>query len=537
MESERSEQVRVLLVDGDPARAAGHASALEQAALIPVLAETLEQAYRMLDGNPDFCLILLDADLSGSEGIEMFRRMQESSEKSGVPFLLVSSRFPSETQFAKGYALGAVDYIVTPIPPQVLLAKARVFADLYRKSKQVNRLVAGLQGRLSEKTEALRGSEERFRLMVENIRDYAIFMLDLDGRISSWNPGVERFLGYAEDEFVGREGTIIFTPEDIRNGDAEAEFRTALQTGTALDERWHVRKDGSRFWASGFLTAMRDRKGNTVGFTKIMRDFTEIRKAEEQIRQAQKLEAVARLAGGVAHDFNNLLTTINGYCDLLLDGTDPADARHAHLKEIRNAGARAAVLTKQLLAYGREQQLNPKVLEPNALLNSLESMVRSVLGESVRLEMELDPAVGRIRADQAQVEQVILNLVLNAKDAMPGGGVLRIRSGRMDKDGEGPGMDPTLPPGRYAVLTVSDTGEGMSEDVLARIFEPFFTTRKTGRTSGLGLPTAHGIMKQSGGSITVESEPGKGSTFRVFFPWAEAPESRLAHQETGFREP
>jgi signal transduction histidine kinase len=255
---------------------------------------------------------------------------------------------------------------------------------------------------------------------------------------------------------------------------------------------------------------------------------------EERLRQAQKLEAVGRLAGGIAHDFNNLLTVITGYTDLLLDGPQNAEASKEFLRQINLGGRRAAALTQQILAFSRKQVLVPRVLSLNSVVRDLFDLVRPLIGEEIELVTETDPDLGAVKADPTQLGQVLLNLAVNARDAMPRGGTLTVATANAERDGPSAGGDPDLRPGRYAVLSVADTGCGMSEEVLAHVFEPYFTTKEVGKGAGLGLASVYGIVKQSGGHVEVSSRVGAGTTFRVYLPLVEGPQAdavRLAERQ------
>ena len=487
--------------------------------------------------------------------------------------------------------------------------------------------------------ESQEASDQRFRVLVEQVRDYAIFMIDPDGRHATWNEGVRRLLGYEEHEFLGQYGGIVFTPEDRARGVPERELRTAAEEGRASDDRWLVRKDGSRFWATGITARVHDHAGRLIGFSKVFRDLTDEKEAQDRLRdsedrlrvalraarmgiwrwhlpsntqrvdgsmarllglgdgevvesyeqfrehihpddrervdaafqqaaqdggdmhvefrvvwpdgtvrwlsdhgevvrdasgaleyltgaavdvtdrklaeerliQAQRMDAVGHLAGGVAHEINNMMTVVLGFSAMLLDTLND-DSSAAELRQIHRAASRAATITSQLLAFSRRQQLRPEVLNLNEWIWGIEHMLRRVLGEDKVFELDLAEDLGYVRADRGQLDQVLLNLALNARDAMPMGGSFSISTRNVSlptRNAVAPAED-DLPPGDYVRIEVSDTGHGMDAATRARIFEPFFTTKPVGQGSGLGLATVFGIVRQSGGTVRLRSQPGAG---------------------------
>jgi PAS domain S-box-containing protein len=366
--------------------------------------------------------------------------------------------------------------------------------------------------------DALRASEERFRLLVESAKDFAMYMVGPEGHVTTWNDGAQRMKGYGSAEIIGRHISCFYTEEDQRQGKPAELLATAAGVGRAEDVGWHVRREGSRFWANSILTALRATDGKLRGYTHVIRDITHRKQLEEQLYQAQKMEAVGRLAGGVAHDFNNVLTIITGYGDLLLKRFPPEDSAHGLMREILMAGERAAGLTRQLLAFSRRQVLAPKILKLNAVIAETHKMLRRLIGEDIQLQMVTEPELGAVKADAGQIDQVLLNLAVNARDAMPQGGRLLIETKNVDLNEASAAAHDDLPPGPYVMLTVSDTGCGMDESTRAHLFEPFFTTKEVGKGTGLGLATVYGIIKQSGGHIEVETAVGKGTTFRIYLP-------------------
>jgi PAS domain S-box-containing protein len=492
--------------------------------------------------------------------------------------------------------------------------------------------------------------EDGWRRLVEQVKDYAIFMLDTAGRNASWNEGVERVLGFSEGDFIGRSVVEIVPPEARASGVPQEELATAAREGSASDDRWMMRKDGSRFWASGITSALRGRHGELVGFTKVLRDrtaekqleeerraseqrlftalaaarmgtweweiatdrarldeglarvfgvepgdiptldemltrihaddraavalafrqsaesgaaldiefrivrsdgsvrwlrghgkvlfdaggdptrltgacvdITERRHTEEQLRQVQRMDAVGRLAGGVAHEVNNMMTAILGFTDLLLDPGHAGDPR-GDLLQIRKAAGRAAIVTAQLLAFSRRQMLRPRVVDLNVVVTELQPMLPRLMGEDKEVEVALAPELWPVHADRGQLEQVVINLALNARDAMPRGGRFTIETANVELDEDYIGRHPgtTMARGPYVRLVVSDTGGGIPTDVQGRIFEPFFTTKPVGQGTGLGLSMVYGIIKQSGGFVWVYSEPGHGTSFKLYLPRAAA---------------
>jgi PAS domain S-box-containing protein len=334
------------------------------------------------------------------------------------------------------------------------------------------------------------------------------------------SPGFERLTGYASDEVLARNCRMLQGADT--DPAAVARLREALAAGESCTvELLNYRKDGTTFWNELSISPVRDGAGRLTHFVGVQVDVTARRGLEEQFRQAQKMEAVGRLAGGIAHDFNNLLTIINGYSDLLVQRLPPDDPARELVAEIRKAGERSAGLTRQLLAFSRQQILAPRVLDLNAMVADTEKMLRRLIGEDVRLVTALDPDPWAVRADPGQIEQVLMNLALNARDAMPTGGRLTIETRNVDLDETYTRTHADARPGPHVLLSVADDGSGMAAEVRARIFEPFFTTKGPGKGTGLGLATVYGIVKQSGGHVAVYSELGLGTTFKVYLPRAE----------------
>jgi len=375
---------------------------------------------------------------------------------------------------------------------------------------------------LERTREALERERHRYRHLFEEA-PFGYLVTDVHGTVEEANRAAAELFGVHQELLPGKP-----LPAYLEMADRRA-FRDLLPrvcAGEPMAELEVRIKPRDRAPFAVALTAVRDldTQNRTARLRWMMRDVSStkvaeeaLRASEERLRHSQRLEAVGRLAGGIAHSFNNLLAAIAFQCELLCDGMPPEDARRSHVEEIQRAGERAASLARQLLAYGRKQVLQPRVMSLNQVIQEMAPMLRRLIGEHIRLEIELDPAAGAIHADLGQLEQVILNLAVNARDAMPSGGALRLATGGRElADDESAG----LPAGSYVQLTVDDTGPGMAPEILEHLFEPFFTTKERGKGTGLGLATVHGIVHQSGGQIRVESEPGEGTRFLILLPRA-----------------
>jgi PAS domain S-box-containing protein len=386
--------------------------------------------------------------------------------------------------------------------------------------------LAGIALERKRAQEALRHSEKQYRDLVETSNDL-IWSVDAEGRCTFINrEAARRILGYEPEDMVGRPFTDFMTPAQARK-DLETFSHTKDGEGNFHYESELLRKDGTVVLIRCNAITVRDEQGHPQGVTGTATDVTEHKRLEEQFRQAQKMQAIGRLAGGVAHDFNNLLTVITGYSELLLQEAPLPDPSRDLIREIIRAADRAAALTRQLLAFSRKQILLPVVLDVNKVIINLDMMLRRLIGEDIDLQVALEPDLRPVKADPTQLEQVLLNLVVNARDAMPDGGRLTITTANVEVGAALTHQRQEVPPGLYAMLRVQDTGHGMDNETKAHLFEPFFTTKELGRGTGLGLATVYGIVKQSGGHIDVESEPGQGAAFTIYLPAvANAPPSR-----------
>ena len=365
--------------------------------------------------------------------------------------------------------------------------------------------------------EALRRERDWIAAVVDTI-DNLVVVLDRQGRIVRFNRACERVTGYCFEEARGRTlWDLLLAPEETAQVQRVFEALRAGQFPNQHENHWLAR-DGSRRLIAWSNTALLDQEGAVEYVIGTGVDITEHKRLEEQLRQSQKMEAVGRLAGGVAHDFNNLLMVISGYGHMLLGRLEAGDPRRGEVEAILRAAESAAGLTNQLLAFSRRQIVQPKVLDLNGLVRNTDKMLHRVIGEDIELVTTLRPGAGKVRVDAGQIEQVLLNLVVNARDAMPGGGKLTLETAGVELDQEYARTHPDVQPGWYAMVAVSDSGKGMSDETRGHLFEPFFTTKEKGKGTGLGLSTVYGIVKQSGGDISFTTELGKGTIFRVYLP-------------------
>jgi PAS domain S-box-containing protein len=459
-----------------------------------------------------------------SEDVELFRDHWRRSERrqwwlsssaiavslvltSGIVSVLLPSMVPQ---------LGSSAYAFdTNIAVHALVGMILLF-DVYVIFQQVQ---------LSRFRKQLAEREELFRLISENAADM-IAVVDTKGQRLYNSPSYEKLLGYSQEE-LGKTSAFEQIHADDRTAVVDA-ANDARRTGMGRTVEYRIRhKDGRWLTLESTASVVRNRDGEVTRLVIVNRDITERKQLEEQLYRSQKLEAIGRLSGGVAHDFNNLLGLMIGYSEALQERIPPDDPYREAVDEIQNAGKRAAALTQQLLAFSRKQVLEPRILNVNTIIADVEKMLRRLLGEDIEMQLVLAPDTSSVKADRSQIEQVILNLVVNARDAMPDGGKLIIETGNWELDRSTVLRHPYVIPGPYAMLKVTDTGCGMDAELQSHIFEPFFTTKEKGKGTGLGLATAYGVIKQSGGYIWVDSEVGKGTTFRIYLPQASSAEETL----------
>ena len=375
---------------------------------------------------------------------------------------------------------------------------------------------------LIKSQESLAATERRFQILVEGVRDYAIYMLDPEGVVINWNPGAERIKGYKREEIVGRHFSTFYTVGDVNDGVPLRALEIANRNGKYEAEGWRVRKDDTKFWAGVVINAIRGDDGKLIGFAKITRDLTERRAADERTRQTQKMEGIGQLAGGIAHDFNNLLTIIIGNLETLQRnlGTDSLDAdRLKRSAENAMRGARRAEsLTQRLLAFSRQQPLDPKPIELSRLVTGMSDLLRRTIGEQITVETVMGGGLWRAHADPNQLELAILNLAVNSRDAMPNGGKLTLETANVHLDEKYASTQFEVLPGQYVMLAVTDNGSGMTAAVKEKAFDPFFTTKDVGHGTGLGLSQVYGFVKQSRGHVKIYSEVGEGTTIKIYLP-------------------
>nr|WP_279153066.1 ATP-binding protein [Pseudomonas mosselii] len=361
--------------------------------------------------------------------------------------------------------------------------------------------------------------EARYEQLVQAVVDYAIYMLDPTGHVVSWNAGAQRIKGYRADEVIGQHFSLFFTDQDRSEGRPQQLLRQALEEGKAQDEGWRVGKDGTQFWALAALDVIRDEHGEVIGLAKVTRDITDRRESalqldamRAQLFQAQKLEALGQLTGGLAHDFNNLLTIIISSARLASGNQDPARVRRL-LEHILDAGQRGTQLTQQLLSFARHRQLNVTSIAPAQVIDTTRGLAEHALPRDIELLLQVQPDLPLIEVDAGQLQMVLLNLVFNARDAIATTGQIHLTAESVRLAGEVEGLH-----GRFVRFDVRDDGQGIDPQVLPRIFEPFFTTKAFGKGTGLGLSQAYGFARQSDGAISVSSRPGEGTCMSLYLP-------------------
>jgi PAS domain S-box-containing protein len=502
--------------------------------------------YRLLvDAITDYAIYMLDPSgivTSWNAGAQRFkgytaaeiighhfsRFYTPEDQQAGAPALALETartqgRFEKEgwrvrKDGARFWAHVVIDPIRTPSGD--LIGFAKITRDLTER-------------RLAE--EALLRSEQQFKLLVQGLTDYAIYMLDPDGLVSSWNAGAQRIKGYLPQEIIGQHFSQFYSQEERQAGAPALSLRTAAREGRFEQEGWRVRKDGSRFWAHVVIDTIRGDQDEVIGFAKITRDITERKEgqraldlARQALFQSQKLEAIGQLTGGIAHDFNNLLMAILGSLELVQNRLPPDPRVSPFLDNAIQGAQRGASLTQRMLAFARRQELKTEAVDVAALVRGMQGLLERSIGPTIRIKTRFAPGLALASTDMNQLEAALLNLTLNARDAMPAGGLITIEA---DEEA----LPPTAPPGepgRYVRLSVTDDGQGMDEETLARALEPFFTTKGVGKGTGLGLSMVHGLAEQSGGALRLTSRAGAGTTVEILLPMAD-PRAAAAEASPG----
>ena len=545
---------RILIVEDSPTQAELLRGSLVDVGFMAATAPDGETAITFLESG-EFDLVITDVMMPGIDGYELCRRIKSHPTWGQLPVILLTS-LTDPLDIVSGIECGADNFLTKPYNADDLIGRVRyLFANRDRRvlgklrvgvevcflnrtftvtseKEQIldllistcedivraNRNLRASQEELAKaKTQVelyarrmelqARSSEDKYRRLMEQAND-AIILMDTAGRILEVNRRGEQLLGRSAIQLVGRSFQEFASPED-RAADL-AQFQRMLVEGHARRNAATLRRADGQPVCVDYSASLVELDGESA-VVAIIHDVTERTRLETQLRQAQKMDAVGKLAGGVAHDFNNLLTIINGYSDLVLASLPAGDGIREMVGQMKEAGERAAALTRQLLTFSRQQVVTPQVLDLNAIVTDVSKLLRRLIGEDIELVTILSPSLGRVRADRGQIEQVLLNLAVNARDAMPEGGKLTVETSNAE-------VDANNAPGPCIMLAVSDTGCGMDEATRSRVFEPFFTTKVTGKGTGLGLATVYGIVQQANGSIHVSSEPGTGSSFRVYLP-------------------
>ncbi len=523
-------EVRILVVDDDSRNLLAMRETLSELGATVVLAKSGEEALkRVLD--QDFAAILMDVHMPGMDGYETAELIRNRQKSRHIPILFLTAINKDEMHIFRGYSAGAVDYMFKPVDPVILRSKVSVFVELYRKTEEVKRQAAVRERLLAEnfrvRTEkleaeqALRRSEERQALIARSL-PILLYTAGV-GRGTPFRYVTENtqdLFGFPADRFLKEGG---FWESRLHPDDREralAQFATALETGVATVEyRWRGADDKYRILLDQAVV-LRDEDGAPQELCGTILDVTDTREMQQQLAHVQKMETIGQLTGGIAHDFNNMLTVVIGSLERLarMVPDDPKAARRVDMA--LQAALRCSDLTRRLLAFARRQQLHPESVDMDALVRNMGELMERTLGPNINVVIETAPPQCPALVDRTQAESALLNLVINARDAMAGNGRLTIATTTVTvgEDGQEAGLD--LHPGHYVRLTVADTGCGMPADVLERAFEPFFTTKDVGKGTGLGLSMIHGFVKQSGGIIKVESAPDCGTTFHLYLPCA-----------------
>jgi signal transduction histidine kinase/FixJ family two-component response regulator len=524
-------KAKILIVDDDERTALAVQTVLEELGQELVIANSGEEALRRLL-HEDFALILLDVQMPGMDGYETASLIRGRRRSRHIPIVFLTAVYRDDSHILQAYSAGAVDMVFKPVEAFILKSKVSIFVELYQKQQEIKR-EAELRHWLQEENfrvrsekfdaeEALRRARERQETILRSL-PVCVVSRGIEPPYPALfvSSNVEQLTGFPAHRFVDEPGFGLSRvhPEDV-NRVIDA-MRAAVTTGEySCEFRWRCADDRYRvFFDQGVLAPAEDGKPQEIFGTLL--DVTEQRLLQQQLVQAQKMEAVGQLTGGIAHDFNNLLTVVFGNIDLLAPHLAGNERAQRQLRAMRHAAERGRSLTGQLLAFSRRQHLHPEVFDVNLRVRSFEALLRQAIGENIDLALSLsaDPVIAEL--DPAQLETALLNLAVNARDAMPSGGKLDIRIARVERAPELLAQYSEAPPGPWIVLTIEDTGMGIPKEVLGRVFEPFFTTKETGKGSGLGLCQVYGFVSQSGGYVTIASAPNQGTRLSLYLKPSE----------------
>ena len=462
-------------------------------------------------------LVLLDIMMPGINGYQVAGEIKGNPATKNIPVIMLTAPTDGRSRLL-GLNVGAEDFLTKPLDRAELCARVRNLLRLKEYGDYHDKYAQLLESEVGSRAAELVESERLYRSTFD-AAPVGIVHIGLDGKWLRVNERLCTLLGFTHEELLTPAIQELVQAEKVPNEEyVLRQMAAGAVDRRAFDEMRYRRRDGNIMWGRVNISVHRDSEGQPQHFIAVIEDVTERRALEEKVRQASKMEAVGCLAGGIAHDFNNLLSVILSYAEVIGSDLKPDEPLRADIEEITTAALRATDLTRQLLAFSRQQVLEAKVLELNQRIAGMEKMLRQLLGASIDLTVLPATGLWKVKADPGQIEQIVMNLAVNARDAMPQGGKLTIETTNVELDDDYASGYHDVAPGSYVMLAVSDTGIGMDKATQARIFEPFFTTKETGKGTGLGLATVFGIVRQSGGHIWVYSEPGEGATFKVYLP-------------------
>ena len=520
------ESISILLVDDRPENLTALEALLSDLGLNLVKALSGNDALR-LSLKHDFALVLLDVQMPDMDGFETAELMRSNPKTRHLPIIFVTAGMKDISCQFKGYDAGAVDYLLKPLEPAILRSKVKVFRDLYLLRRELEKREASLESLVNERTaelvrtaDHLLESEERYRNAFE-LAAVGIAHVALDGRFVRVNAKLCETTGHFPSELQKLTIGDVTHPEDREL--EQADLRSLLEgkiSSYAVEKRF-IHRDGNAVWVHIAVSLAREENGSPKYFISVIEDVTGRKRLEEQLLQSQKMEAIGQLAGGIAHDFNNILSVIIGYGNLAQISMKPESPHKPHIDHIIAASEKAAQLTRGLLVFSRKQEMKQQPLELNGLIDNAAKLLKRVIGEDIRLETAFHQNQLHVNADGGQIDQVLMNLATNARDAMPAGGRFCISTEEVEMDSSFVNRYGFGKPGRYALINVSDTGKGMDQATVQKIFDPFFTTKESGKGTGLGMSIVYGIISQHNGYIKVYSEPGIGTTLRLYLPLIE----------------